>query len=272
MQWLVAELSPGQRARPISVHLYGFSCLQMVLQRGAVNSSTVSIVVAVPLQCMCNKPAATHHDAANPAAGNVQGDAWQANVQPEVGAVPLPDVTPPAAAAAAVLKPTDGQGDAPAVAAVLKPDLTAALDLHNTYRQRHQVTPVCSHCRLVVCMTKFTGLQSDGVAGFTTTCCRLPRALHSACVLSSRISWSTNIVITLSWYTLSCNAASYCVSLCAALRPLPWFGMTAWQLQRPSGLPAVPMGTQVTLALVKTWHVSVLGTALGLFDAPLCWA
>lgn len=81
------------------------------------------------------------HDVAGTAAGNVQGDAWQANVQPEVGAVPLPDVAAPAAAAA-VLKPTDGQGDTPAVAAVLKPDMTAALDLHNTYRQRHQVRPV----------------------------------------------------------------------------------------------------------------------------------
>jgi hypothetical protein len=70
--------------------------------------------------------------ATSAAAGNIDGDAWGANMLPLGGAKPQ---------VAAVLKPdSSGSDNTPqAVAAVLKPEYQAALDRHNKHRQTHQV-------------------------------------------------------------------------------------------------------------------------------------
>lgn len=72
------------------------------------------------------------------AAGNVgsDGEEWGSNVLPPTDAVPLPDTQP---SVAAVLHPGSSAQPGVTAAAVLKPDYAAALDRHNTYRQRHQV-------------------------------------------------------------------------------------------------------------------------------------
>jgi hypothetical protein len=69
-------------------------------------------------------------------AGNVDDDDWGSNVPAPTDAVPKPDPVQPVAA---VLKPGSSDAALPAVAAVLKPEYTAALDRHNLYRQQHQV-------------------------------------------------------------------------------------------------------------------------------------